>query len=63
MCFLVSNRFSSNFFGKIEGERGVRLTAELVRAFFDSRLKAAPIDDFLKTGKQYSAIKIEQTRQ
>jgi dienelactone hydrolase len=55
----IPENLRANRYGTIEGERGVRLINELVRAFFDSQLRAKPIDDFIKIEKKYSEIRIE----
>lgn len=50
----------SNRYGSIDGERGVKLTTELLSAFFDAQLKSAPINNFLEIEKTYPEIRIEK---
>lgn len=55
----VPANLRANRFGTIEGARGVRLAADLVRRFFDAQLKNAPFENFLRLERDYPEIKIQ----
>jgi pimeloyl-ACP methyl ester carboxylesterase len=55
----IPENLRNNRFGTIDGARGVQISNELIRAFFDHQLKARAFDDFLKIEKQFPEIKIE----
>lgn len=55
----IPEKLRSNRYGSIDGERGIKLTTDLLLAFFNTQLKAAPISKFLEIEKTYSEIRIE----
>ncbi len=54
----VPDKLSKTRFGPIDGERGLRLSTELVARFFDLHLRSRPISGFLALQSQYPEIRI-----
>lgn len=50
----------NNRYGSIDGERGVKLTINLLSAFFNAQLKSEPINNLLEIEKTYPEIRIEK---
>lgn len=50
----------TNRYGSIDGERGVKLSTELILKFFDAELNNSPNADFLEIEKKSPEIRIEK---
>jgi pimeloyl-ACP methyl ester carboxylesterase len=47
-------------FGRLEGRRGLAITAEYVHTFFDVYLKGAPVDRLTSLSRRYPEVDVEQ---
>jgi predicted dienelactone hydrolase len=47
-------------FGRLDGRRGLAITAEYVRTFFDVYLKGAPVDRLTSLSRRYPEVDVEQ---